>query len=105
MLDKDHVKKPLWLSKNIHAIERRWLNRNQLGICGGRADEEISSKLYELILAPTPGIIFCNLHTGGKDHCEGVSMSRASPEVQDIKIHSWRLKLEFQSGKDTLQQQ
>lgn len=74
-------------------------NRKRLGICGGRADEEISHELYELISAPASGIIFCNLleHVGGKDHCLGVSMSLVSPEVQGIKSHCSSLKLKLQS--------
>lgn len=35
-------------------------NRNRTGICGGRADEEISHELHELISAPASGIILCN---------------------------------------------
>lgn len=60
---------------------------DRVGLCGGRAHEEISDELYELPPAPTPGIIFCNLlkHAGGKAHWQGVSMSWAPPEAQGIK--------------------
>lgn len=38
------------------------------------------------------------LHVGGKDHCQGVSMSLASPEAPDIKIHCSSLETQAAVG-------
>ena len=44
---KDHSEESsFWLSREEYITWKRWLNRNQTGVCGGRAEEEISDELW-----------------------------------------------------------
>lgn len=88
----------LAVKESIYATEERQTETGQESVGAGLMKKFHMSYMNSFLPQPLVLSFAIGLHVGGKDHCQGVSMSLASPEAPDIKIHCSSLETQAAVG-------